>query len=135
MLPVPRGVLWWYICRVACKGPKSRSRFVRSKPAPCRGKRSVAHLWRTSCQICGGEGSNPKLPSLGKRGKGRRNSMWCARLPLSRPGDTVVVCAGRNWAALWVAFFLSMLLWFLSHRSDPKPQRAIHGPRFDESVT
>ena len=24
MLPVPRGVLWWYICRVACKGPKSR---------------------------------------------------------------------------------------------------------------
>ena len=25
MLPVPRGVLWWYICRVACKGPKAGS--------------------------------------------------------------------------------------------------------------
>ncbi len=36
--------------------------------------------------------------------------MWCARLPLPRPGDTVVVCAGRNWAALWVAFFLSAFL-------------------------
>lgn len=31
--------------------------------------------------------------------------MWCARPPLPRPDDTVVVCAGRNWAAYWSPFF------------------------------
>lgn len=32
--------------------------------------------------------------------------MWCALLPSSRPDSTVVVCAGRNWAALGSPFFL-----------------------------
>lgn len=31
--------------------------------------------------------------------------MWCALLPSSRPDSTVVVCAGRNWAALGSPFF------------------------------
>lgn len=31
--------------------------------------------------------------------------MWCARLPLSRPDSTVVVCAGGNWAAFGPPFF------------------------------
>ncbi len=33
--------------------------------------------------------------------------MWCALNSLSRPDSTVVVCAGRNWAALGSPFFLS----------------------------
>ena len=31
--------------------------------------------------------------------------MWCALLPSSRPDSTVVVCVGRNWAALGSPFF------------------------------
>ena len=61
-------------CRAACSGDtfaawleraQTPVRSARSKPAPCRGKRSVAHLWRNSCLICGGGGSNPRYPCLG----------------------------------------------------------------------
>lgn len=102
-------------CRAACSGgtfaawlerAQKPARSARPKPAPCRGERSVAHLWRNRCQICGGNGSKPQgFRALESAVKGRWFSMWCARLPLPRPGDTVVVCVGRNWAALGSPFF------------------------------
>jgi hypothetical protein len=48
--------------------------------------------------------------------------MWCARLLLSPPDSTVVVCAGRNWAALGSPFFyLKLSDSFLRRRCVKQP--------------
>ena len=61
-------------CRATCSGDtfaawleraQTPARSSGSTPAPCRGKRSVVYLWRNSCPICGGKGSNPRHPCLG----------------------------------------------------------------------